>query len=107
VAHRAIVATLAHLRMIDAADAPPAASIECLRLCEVVDKLDAGDAFVRDWKSFDPVGAGETIGLRRDGAKVTAPFGGFIVFPNANGEAGKEWFYLARKTERLRAPDRA
>ena len=102
VAHRAIVATLAHLRMIEAPDPAPAASLECLHLCEVVDKLDAGDALVRDWKSFDAVGAGQTIGVRDDGAKVAAPFDGFIVFPNAKGEAGKEWFYLARPTDRLR-----
>ncbi|HZV93085.1 MAG TPA: succinylglutamate desuccinylase/aspartoacylase family protein [Caldimonas sp.] len=102
VAYRAIVATLAHLRMIEAPDPSPAAAMESLRLCEVVDKLDAGDAFVREWRSFDAVGAGETIGSRRDGATVAAPFDGFIVFPNAGSDAGKEWFYLARATDRLR-----
>ncbi|MEO5845206.1 MAG: succinylglutamate desuccinylase/aspartoacylase family protein [Caldimonas sp.] len=100
VAYRAIVNTLAHLRLIDAADPPPA-TMTSLRLSEVVDKSADGDAFARAWQSFDPVAAGERIGTRHDGAAVVAPFDGVIVFPNADAQTGQEWFYLARASARL------
>jgi predicted deacylase len=102
VAHRAIVATLAHLGISDAADPAPAGAMQTLRLSDVVDKTSAGDAFVRAWRSFDPVAAGERIGTRADGTPVEAPFAGVIVFPNPAAEAGQEWFYLARESDRLR-----
>lgn len=101
VAYRAIVATLAHLGLIDAADPAPAERVEMLSLVEVVDKLDAGDAFARAWRSFDAVAAGASIGTRHDGRAVRAPFDATIVFPNPGCAAGQEWFYLARRSERL------
>jgi uncharacterized protein len=101
VAHRAIVATLAHLRLIDAPDPPPTPGVECLSLCEVIDKLHANDAFAQAWRSFDPVAKGRVIGTRHDGRVVAAPFDGFVVFPNAAAEVGHEWFYLARPSSRL------
>ena len=102
VAHRAIVRTLAHLGLSDAPDPAPAQEMQTLRLSEVVDKTDAGDAFVKSWRSFDAVAAGERIGTRADGTPVEAPFEGAIVFPNPAAEPGQEWFYLARESERLR-----
>jgi len=101
VAHRAIVRTLAHLGLSDAPDPPPARGMQSLRLCEVVDKTDASDAFVKAWRSFDPVAAGERIGTRADGAPVVAPFAGTIVFPNPAADTGQEWFYLAKESARL------
>jgi predicted deacylase len=101
VAYRAIVNTLAHLRLITGADPAPAAHIEALSLCEVVDKTSDGDTFATAWKSFDRVAAGERIGARADGAVIDAPFDGVIVFPNPSAQAGQEWFYLARKSARL------
>ena len=101
VAYRAIVNTLAHLRLIDAPEPAPMAHVEMLRLCEVVDKVHDGDAFARRWSSFDPVAAGAVIGTRHDGRVVAAPFDGTIVFPNAAARAGQEWFYLARPSARL------
>lgn len=100
VAYRAILATLAHLRLVDAPDPPPA-QVECLSLSEVIDKLHPGDVFVKSWRSFDPVVQGETIGTRHDGSAIEAPFDGYVVFPNPGAEAGHEWFYLARNSERL------
>jgi predicted deacylase len=102
VAYRAIVNALAHLRLIDAADPPAAPRMEALRLCQVVDKLDAADAFARAWKSFDALQAGEQIGTRHDGTELVAPFAGYIVFPNAAATPGHEWFYLAQASARLR-----
>jgi predicted deacylase len=101
VAYRAILNTLAHLGLTDAPDPAPTPGVESLRLCEVVDRLHAGDTFAKAWKSFDPVAAGERIGARHDGTAVVAPFAGYVVFPNAKGEPGKEWFYLARASSRL------
>jgi len=101
VAYRAIVNTLAHLGLSDAADPPPMAQIEALRLSEVVDRLHADDAFAKPWRSFDPVAAGERIANRHDGSAVTAPFAGAIVFPNPGAEVGHEWFYLARPSQRF------
>ena len=100
VAYRAIVNTLAHLRLIDAPDPAPS-RMECLSLCEVIDRLHPDDAFAQAWRSFDPVAQGQAIGARHDGSVVTAPFSGFIVFPNPTAEPGHEWFYLARSSTRL------
>jgi predicted deacylase len=101
VAYRAIVNTLAHLRLIDAPDPAPTARLEGLRLCEVVPRLHAGDAFVREWISFDPVTEGQSIARRHDGTEVRAPHAGYVVFPNPAAEVGNEWFYLARTATRL------
>jgi uncharacterized protein len=79
----------------------PADDVECLSLCEVVDRLHPDDAFVQAWKSFDPVRHGQAIGKRHDGTVLSAPFDGFVVFPNPSAEVGHEWFYLAAASERL------
>ncbi|WP_018410885.1 M14 family metallopeptidase [Methyloversatilis thermotolerans] len=99
-AWRAIHNTLAHLGLSD--EAPPAARDDhrLLRMCEVVDRLHEQDRFVRDWHSFDPVRAGETIGLRADGSEVRAGQDGFILFPHPDATPGNEWFYFARPSER-------
>jgi predicted deacylase len=101
VGYRAILRTLAHLGLVEAADPPPVPSIETLSLCEVVDRLHADDAFSRPWKSFDAVSPGDRIGVRHDGTPVEASLTGVIVFPNASAAAGDEWFYLARRSTRL------
>ena len=101
VAYRAILNTLAHLRLIDAPDPAPAARMETLHLCEVADRLHAGDAFAGAWKSFDPVAAGARIATRHDGTPLLAPFDARVVFPNPDAAPGQEWFYLARPSARL------
>jgi predicted deacylase len=101
VAYRAILNTLAHLRLIDAPAPAPATDVEALHLFEVVDKAHDADRFVRDWASFDAVRAGDAIGLRHDGTPVTATTDGRIVFPNPAALAGQEWFYLARPSPRF------
>jgi len=106
VAHRAILAVLAHLGLTDQPAPAPAQAVECLSLCEVVDRLDPDDAFTQAWKSFDPVRRGQTIGTRRDGTVLSAPFDGFVVFPNPLAEVGHEWFYLAAPSTRLSGRER-
>ncbi len=102
VAYRAIVNTLAHLGMIAAPDPAPR-PLTLWSLYEVVDKQDDADRFARDWVSFDAVAKGERIGQRADGAAVCAPADARIVFPNPKAQAGQEWFYLARPSDRLQA----
>ena len=110
VAYQAILAALDLLGMTTAdgqpADKPvqPMQPVvrqsELLRLRSVTDRHDAGDKFVRDWASFDPLRAGEQIGTRHDGKPVLAEGDGFIVFPNAVALAGTEWFYFAVESDR-------
>jgi len=103
VAYRAILNTLAHLRLTDAPDPPPAETVEALRLFEVVDKEHRADRFARPWASFDALHAGELIGTRHDGTPLRAETDVRIVFPNPAAEAGQEWFYLARANGRFGA----
>ncbi len=101
VAYRAIRHTLAHLGLSDEPPPAPAAAIEALSLTEVVDKVDARDAFARDWRSFDALRAGDLIGTRASGEPVHAPHDGWIVFPFAAAQPRQEWFYLARASRRF------
>ncbi len=78
---------------------------EVLELYEVIDRNDLEDAFVKPWRSFDPVQAGEVIAHRaaqngQAAQAVTAPQAGRVVFPNPKALVGKEWFYLARVSHR-------
>jgi predicted deacylase len=103
VAWLAIQRTLALLGMIDAATVDlhkPTAAPEMLQLYEVIDRLHPDDKFERAWVSFDAVAKDQLIGTRHDGTPVRAPDAGRIVFPNTNAQAGQEWFYLARPSQR-------
>ncbi|MDQ7989565.1 MAG: succinylglutamate desuccinylase/aspartoacylase family protein [Candidatus Dactylopiibacterium sp.] len=100
VAYRAIRNTLAQLGLVDAPAPAPHPAPELLKLVEVIDRLHPEDRFVREWKSFDALEAGDVIGLRHDGAEVRAPARGFIVFPNPRSLPGNEWFYFAQPSER-------
>jgi len=97
VAYAAILNTLAVLRMTDAPEPPAATFMEGLRLVSVTDRDEPGDSFVRPWKSFDAVRAGDAIGRRARGDMVVAPADGYVVFPNATAAPGSEWFYFARR----------
>jgi predicted deacylase len=99
-AYQAIRRTLALLGLIDAPMPEPHPQRELLRLSEVIDRLHPEDSFVKPWKSFDPVAAGEPIGKRHDGSIVVAPGKGFVVFPNPNSFPGNEWFYFAEPSDR-------
>jgi predicted deacylase len=101
IAYQAIQRTLAHLGLVDAPPPEPARQMETLRLVEVVDRNDPADRFAREWNSFEPVRAGETIGTRATGEAVRAPADGFVVFPNVRALPGAEWFYFAQRTNRL------
>jgi predicted deacylase len=98
VAYRAIMNTLAFLKVIDAPEPEPAPfdEMEALSMVVVHDKIDAADRFIRQWSSFDPVTEGEQIGVRADGTPVLAELSGRILFPDANAGPNQEWYYLTR-----------
>jgi predicted deacylase len=98
VAYRAIMNTLAFLKIIDAPEPEPVPfeEMEALSMVAVYDKIDAGDKFSRQWASFDPVAEGEQIGTRADGTPVVAGFSGRILFPDVNAGPNQEWYYLTR-----------
>ena len=103
VAWRAIrqaVACLGLAQLPDFRPAPPAEAFECLSLVTVIDRERADDRFVRDWTSFDALRGGELIATRHDGTPVVADHDGRIVFPDPGALPGREWFYLARPSER-------
>jgi uncharacterized protein len=80
--------------------APPAAPFECLTLAEVIDRHAEADRFVREWRSFDPIEAGQPIAVRADGTELRAAEAGYIVFPDVSAKPGHEWFYRARRSMR-------
>lgn len=98
VAYRAIMNTLAFLKVIDAPEPEPIAldQMESLSMVAVHDRLDAGDQFSKVWASFDPVSQGDLIGTRADGTPVRAEFDGKILFPDVNAQPNNEWFYMTR-----------
>lgn len=104
VAYHAVVQTLALLGLTGDTPAPPAPAFQLLDLVDVVDRQHPDDRFVRDWCSFDPVSAGEPIGIRHDGTVVAAPVDGHVVFPNPRATPGAEWFYFARPGQRAQIP---
>lgn len=95
VAYRAIHNALAFLRISTEEPPSPVTEYEALSLREVVDRQHAEDRFSRGWTSFDPVATGDVIATRKDGAVLTAPKDGWIVFPDARALPGNEWFYFA------------
>lgn len=103
VARLAILRALVFLGMLDEnAVEPhrPAQPPELLQLYDVIDREDMGDAFEREWASFDAIANGQRIGTRASGDAVLAPSEGRIVFPNVKSQPGTEWFYLARPSDR-------
>ena len=101
VAYRAILNTLAYLGISGEAAPAAVAQAESLRIYEVVDRASDQDTFVKVWRSFDAVQAGELIGTRGSGEDVYAEEGGYILFPNPDAASGQEWFYLAKAVQRI------
>lgn len=101
VAYRAIRRALAHLGLSDEAPPAPVDRRQALRLVQVVDRAHPADRFAREWASFDPVRAGECIGVRHDGSPVVAEREAYVVFPNPAALPGQEWFYLAEASRRV------
>ena len=95
VAYRAIRNALSFLGITAGPAAPPVERYEALRLREVVDRVAAGDSFVREWASFDALAPGDVIATRADGTPLKAPGQGRILFPDHKAVPGHEWYYVA------------
>lgn len=101
VAYQAILASLRHLGLLAGAKPLPNQQMEVLCIYDVIDKLDANDAFARQWASFDPLGKGDLIATRADGTPLLADSDGCILFPDTGAGVNGEWFYLVRGSDRL------
>ncbi len=101
VAYNAIKNTIANFGLIEAPAPQPVAQREMLSLYEVIDKTNPADVFTKSWASFDAVQKGEQIGTRANGDPIVSHEDGYIVFPNPKADSGQEWFYLAKRTDRL------
>ena len=102
IAYRAIQGALAHMGMAAAEPRPlPSSRPEVIRLYKVIDRLHPGDRLCRDWRSFEEIKQGDVLALRHDDAELTADQDGWIVFPNPTAQVDQEWFYLAKKSDRL------
>jgi predicted deacylase len=103
VAYRAIRGALAHMGMTAAEPRPlPSSRPEAIRLHKVIDRLHPDDRLCRDWRSFEEIKQGDVLALRHNGAELAADQDGWIVFPNPTAQVDQEWFYLAKKSDRLR-----
>ena len=96
VGYRAILNTLAFLGVTASPPPQPVEKYEALRMVDVHDKNNVGDAFSRAWASFDRLCEGDLIGTRHDGTRLLAEDEGCILFPDAKAEPGNEWFYLTK-----------
>lgn len=102
VAYQAIRGALAHLGMAAAEPRPlPSAQPEVIRLYKVIDRLHPDDRLCRDWRSFEEIKRKDVLAVRHDGEELTADQDGWIVFPDPKAQVDQEWFYLARKSDRL------
>jgi L,D-peptidoglycan transpeptidase YkuD (ErfK/YbiS/YcfS/YnhG family)/predicted deacylase len=100
VAYSAILNALGHLGLIDARPAP--AKVE--KAIEIVDAVlcdSAGDRLARDFVTGDAVRSGETIAVRADGSKLTAPSDGFVVFPDRNPRPMDVMYYFGVRSKRF------
>ncbi len=100
IAYSAIVNALGHLGLIDARPSP--AKVE--KGIEIVDAVlcdSAGDRLARDFVTGDAVRSGETIAVRADGSKLTAPSDGFVVFPDRNPRPLDVMYYFGVRSKRF------
>jgi predicted deacylase len=69
IGYAAIRNALAHLGIVKAAPPPAVQDVEYLSLVDVIDRLDAGDAFAREWSSFNRLARGDLVATRADGTQ--------------------------------------
>lgn len=101
VAYRAILNTLAWLKLSGQQEPQETPDRKTLRLFEVVDKHHPEDRLAREWRGFERLEAQTLIGTRHDGEEIRAADTVHIVFPNPGAEPGNEWFYLAKAINRV------
>ena len=99
VGHAGILATLAHLGLVDAP--PPVVTVRrAVRITDALVCEQDGDRIEGEWLTGDAVPAGAPIILRADGRLVRMPHDGFLVFPNRSPVPGQQLCYLAVPSDR-------
>lgn len=78
----------------------PCGFAESYRFERIFVREDMEDRLARPFSSFDPVKAGETIGLRKNGTPVVAPSDGAVIFSYGDTPVGTEWIYFASESRR-------
>lgn len=99
IGYAGILATLAHLGMVDA-PSPPVTVNRAIRITDALVCELEGDQIKGDWLTGDAVPAGATIIRRADGSIVSMPHDGYLVFPNRSPQPGQQLCYLAVPSER-------
>lgn len=99
IGYAGILATLAHLGIVDT-PSPPVAVSRAIRITDALLCEREGDRIEGDWLTGDAVPAGAPIIRRADGSTVPMPHDGFLVFPNRKPQPGLQLCYLAVASER-------
>jgi L,D-peptidoglycan transpeptidase YkuD (ErfK/YbiS/YcfS/YnhG family)/predicted deacylase len=100
IAYHAIVNTLGHLGLTEARPSP----VKTEKTIEIVDAVlchSAADRLAREFVTGDAVRSGETIAVRADGSKLTAPSDGFVIFPDRNPRPMGELYYFGVRSKRF------
>lgn len=74
------------------------------RVIEITDAIlaaEEGDRLLRRFVAGDAVTAGEVIGTRADGAPITAPYDGAVIFASLTAPKNTELCFLCRDSDRL------
>jgi predicted deacylase len=98
VAYDAVINCLRYFEMIEG-EAQPAANFTALKLENVFYKQAAG-AHARQWRSFEPMAAGDILAQYETGGVITAQHDGVILLPRPNAPVGEEWIYTAQPLPR-------
>jgi predicted deacylase len=101
VAYRAIHRALAWFGLIDAPTPTPVAAPISVRYRVTISRRSGADHFVKAWQSFDPIRAGELVGIFGDGEELRADRDGYILFPDPLAGVGTEWVYFTETGNRL------
>lgn len=98
VARRAIGLALAHLDLVagGAVAGDVSAAVPLIEAKRVFFR-NRGGAFVKDWKNFERVRAGEVIAYDGDGTALAVPGDGVLILPHADTPDGSEWFYWGQE----------
>lgn len=99
VAYQAIRSALAFLGIAEG-EARPRPFRRCYRIAQVVLREGREDRLERDWKLFDPVQAGDLLGVRADGHEVRADHDGAVIFTYPHSLVGGPWLYVAENSPR-------
>ena len=83
------------------APAPVWSAKRAIGIVDAVWCFSEGDRLEKAWTTGNPVGAGEVIARRADGAALKAPRDGFVIFPNPEPKPFVELYYFGEASQRF------